>query len=168
MRQDTEQAFLLMLNGYKAIIYKISHAYAVTREDRKDLFQEIVVSLWKAYPSFKSEAKISTWIYRVALYTAITNYRHRKKQAKYEHLQTDQFDILMDTVYTEQQEDLRLLYSAIEKLPPVDKAVILLLLGENSYAEISQVLGITPAAAAMRIKRAKDKLANFLTTLKHA
>ena len=163
MKHNTEQAFLSLLNSYKAIIYKISHAYAATGEDRKDLLQEIVLSLWKAYPFFRAESKVSTWVYRVALYTAITNYRRGKKQVKCAPLQQGLNDVLMDTLYTEQLGDLQLLYSAIEKLSPVDKAIILLLLEENSYAEISQVLGITPAATAMRIKRAKDKLANFLS-----
>ena len=83
MNQEFEKAFLLLLETHKGIIYKISYSYAEGSEDRKDLFQEIVVCLWKAYPSFKENSKLSTWIYRVALYTAITNYRNKKKQIQY-------------------------------------------------------------------------------------
>ncbi len=166
MNPNIEKAFLVLLETYKAIIYKISHAYAITPEDRKDLFQEIVVSLWKAYPSFQEKSKLSTWIYRVALYTAITNYRRSKKQIRQQSLQPALYNLAPDDYNGVQQDETKLLYAAMERLSPVDKAIIILLLEEKSYTEISGVLGITVAAAGMRIKRAKDKLANILTTIK--
>ena len=92
MNQDFEDDFLLLLDSDKGIIHKISHAYAATSEDRKDLFQEIILSLRKAYPSFKKNSKISTWIYRLGLYTAITNFRRQKRQLQYEQLKPDNYE----------------------------------------------------------------------------
>ena len=166
MKHNPEHAFLSLLESYKGIIYKISYAYAVTPEDRKDLFQEIVVSLWKAYPSFKENSKLSTWIYRVALYTAITNYRREKKQIQYEPFRPGFHEKSTADFFCDQQEEIKNLYRAIEKLSHIDKAIILLLLEENSYTEISHIIGIKPATVGMRIKRAKDKLSDLLLNIK--
>jgi len=166
MKSDFKESFLLLLESHKGIIYKISHAYASTYEDRKDLFQEIVLNLWKAYPSFKGNSKISTWIYRVGLYTAITNFRRQVKQIKYESLQREFYEKSINDFRDYEDADVKSLYLAIGKLSKVDKAIIILLLEENSYKEISNIMGIKPAAVGMRIKRAKDKLANLLTNIK--
>ncbi len=81
MKPDPEKDFLALLCQHKAIVYKVVHIYATSGESRKDLFQEIVVSLWKAYPSFRG--KVSTWFYRVALNTAITNHRRDKRSVPF-------------------------------------------------------------------------------------
>jgi RNA polymerase sigma-70 factor (ECF subfamily) len=167
MKQDTEQSFLHLLETYKAIVYKISNAYTATVEDRKDLFQDIVAGLWKSYPNFKGHAKLSTWVYRVALYTAITNYRRGKKQVKYEQFLPGVHDGFIGDLEDEPEQNIKRLYMAIKKLSAIDKAIILLLLEENSYADISQVLGLNSAATGMRIKRAKDRLADLFKTIKH-
>ena len=166
MKQDFEDKFLLLLEAHKGIIYKISHTYAVGSENRKDLFQEIILSLWKAYPSFKENSKISTWIYRVGLYTAITNFRRQTRQIKYVQLQQDFYENSINDFGDYEDADIKSLYLAITKLSKVDKAIILLLLEENSYTEISSIIGIKPTAVGMRIKRAKDKLANLLIHIK--
>src|SRR5688572_9415226 len=89
MKQRPEQSFLSLVEDHKGIIYKVTYAYSKSPDDRKDLFQEIMISLWKAYPSFKGDSKISTWIYKVALYTAITNYRNEKNQIKFDQIHQD-------------------------------------------------------------------------------
>jgi RNA polymerase sigma factor (sigma-70 family) len=165
MTPDFEETFLSLLEAHKGLIYKISHAYAVTIEDRKDLFQEIVLSLWRAYPSFKQNSKISTWIYRVGLYTAITNFRRETKQIKYEQLQTAYYEKSIADFQDYEDADIKSLYLAIGKLSKVDKAIIILLLEENSYTEISNIMGIKSGAVGMRIRRAKDKLARLLTNI---
>ena len=162
MKPDLENDFLVLLETHKAIIYKISNLYAHTSEDRKDLFQEIVISLWKAYPHFKGRAKISTWIYQVGLNTAITNYRREKIKMGYELI----FNISQETatyIPNDQLEQMNGLYQAIEKLNKIDRAIILLYLEEKSYKEISEIMGITVANAGMRIKRIKEKLAEIFT-----
>ena len=166
MKQNLEESFLLLLETHKGLLYKISYAYAADPEERRDLFQEIVLSLWKAYPSFKQNSKISTWIYRIGLYTAVTNFRRQKKQIKYEQYQSGFYENAVTDFPDYEDADIKSLYLAIGKLSSVDKAIILLLLEENSYTEISNIMGIKPAAVGMRIKRAKDKLANLLANIK--
>lgn len=165
MNQDDEQSFLSLVEHHKGIVYKVSDAYAKTKNDKKDLFQEIMLSLWKAYPSFKGNSKISTWVYKVSLYTAITNYRSEKKQIKYEQIYHD-YTGASDSFSDDCDDQVKFLYEAVAKLSSVDKAIVLLLLEEKSYKEISQIIGLKPTAVAMRINRAKDKLMSLVTSIK--
>lgn len=165
MKQGREQSFLSLVEDHKGIIYKVAYAYAKSLNDRKDLFQEIMLSLWKAYPSFKGNSKISTWIYKVALYTAITKYRSEKKQIRYEQIQQD-YKNISDSFKDDFDEQVKFLYQAIAQLSSVDKAIVLLLLEEKSYKEIAQIMGLKPTAVAMRINRAKDKLTSLVTSIK--
>lgn len=126
----------------------------------------MMLSLWRAYPSFKGNAKISTWIYRVSLNTAITNYRREKKKPKYEPIFNLPREVQSEKGNNERVEQINSLYQAIENLNKVDKAIILLYLEEKSYQEISQIMGITPANAGMKIKRIKEKLAKRVTIIK--
>jgi RNA polymerase sigma-70 factor, ECF subfamily len=166
MNQGLEQSFLSLVEGHKGIIYKVTYAYSKSSDDRKDLFQEIMVNLWKAYPSFKGNSKVSTWIYKIALYTAITNYRNEKKQIKYEQIHQDFQQNVSESFKDDPQERVKFLYQAIAKLSSVDKAIILLLLDEKSYKEIAEIIGLKPATVGMRINRAKDKLSLLLTSIK--
>ncbi len=165
MKPHLENEFLAVLEAHKAIIYKIANLYAHTAEDRKDLFQEIVISLWKAYPHFKGNAKISTWIYQVGLNTAITNYRREKNKIRYEPI----FPFTQETaayIPNDLMDQMNGLYQAIEKLDKVDRAIILLYLEEKSYKEISEIMGISVANAGMKIKRIKEKLAQIFIKIK--
>lgn len=165
MKPHLENDFLAVLEVHKAIIYKIANLYAHTSEDRKDLFQEIVIGLWKAYPHFKGTAKISTWIYQVGLNTAITNYRREKNKIRYEPI----FSLTQETAEyanNDQLDQMNALYLSIEKLDKVDRAIILLYLEEKSYKEISEIMGITVSNAGMKIKRIKEKLAEIFTKTK--
>lgn len=162
MKQGPEQSFLSLVEDHKGIIYKVTFAYAKEPHDRKDLFQEIMLSLWKAYPSFKGNSKFSTWIYKVSLYTAITNYRREINQVKYEELRDDIHQRISDGFKEDPDEEVKFLYQAISKLSSVDKAIILLLLEEKSYKEIAEIMGLKPTAVGMRINRAKEKLTSLL------
>ncbi len=163
MKPDPKKDFLALLCLHKAIVYKVVHIYATSRESRKDLFQEIVVSLWKAYPSFRGQAKVSTWFYRVALNTAITNHRRDKRSVPLQALDMASVELYTGRLEDDGDEDVQLLYEAISKLTTIDKAIMLLYLEERPYQEISQVLGISPASVGMRIMRAKEKLTALLT-----
>ena len=165
MKASLEKNFLVLLSAHQGIIYKVSRTYAPTLEARQDLFQEIVVSLWKAYPSFKGAAKVSTWFYQVALNTAITNYRREKRRIQYQALDTLSFEPSASSFQESDEEAVQLLYQAIGRLSTLDKAVILLYLEELPYKEISQVLGISPATVGMRLMRAKEKLTTLLTNV---
>src|SRR5690349_17126170 len=92
MKASLETDFLALLSAHQGILYKVARAYAPSLEGRKDLFQEIILSLWKAYPSFQGSAKVSTWFYRVALNTAITNYRREQRSVPLQALETLPFE----------------------------------------------------------------------------
>jgi len=154
--------FIELIENNKKMIYKVSHMYCDSTIDKKDLFQDIISNLWISYPSFQNKSKISTWIYRVSLNTAITWFRDNTKQSKnieYTNLipnLTDETDSTIDELYDQ-------LYSAINSLGKIDKAIMLLLLDEYSYEEIAEIIGISKTNVATKINRIKIKLRDYLS-----
>jgi RNA polymerase sigma-70 factor (ECF subfamily) len=132
--------------------------YGATGADRQDLFQEMVVQLWRSYPSFRGEAKFSTWLYRIALNTAISDLR---KQRRY-ITTLDPGELpsqLNDIPYsTEREEQLQSLYAAIDRLTEVEKALTMLYLEDKSYAEMEDILGIPQNNLRVKMNRIKEKL----------
>ncbi len=162
MNESLEAAFISLLENHKGIIYKIAYSYGKTFHDRKDLFQEIILNLWKSFPSFKGSSKLSTWIYKVSLYTAITDYRRSRREIETEQILFEPYDSLTDTLEPIPEDKVKILYDCIDKLPSIDKAIILLVLDETNYREIGEIMGLKPTTVAMRVKRTKDKLAKLL------
>ncbi len=124
--------------------------------DREDLFQEITLQAWKAYENFRGDAKFSTWLYRVALNTAITFFRKEKK--KPETYTTDILPDQQDVPDTLIEEQVKAMYAAIGDLSKIDKAIIMLYLEDYSYAEIGEMMGITANNVAVKMSRIKIKL----------
>jgi len=140
------------------MIHKICNLYGHTPHEREDLFQEIVVQLWKGYPGFRGDAKFSTWLYRVALNTAISGLRKKEKYIAYVDpsiLPTTLQD-LNDT--NTEQEQLQQLYEAIRKLGEIDRAITMLYLEDRSYEEMEEILGITQNNLRVKMNRIKEKL----------
>ncbi len=132
--------------------------YGATAPDRQDLFQEIVIQLWRSYPSFRGEAKFSTWLYRIALNTAISDLRKQRR-----HITPVDPDLLptqlQDIQYsTEKEEQLQQLYAAINRLTEVEKALTMLYLEEKSYQEMEEILGIAQNNLRVKMNRIKEKL----------
>jgi len=153
-----KERFLELVNQHNAIIHKISKVYGETLEDREDLFQDILLNLWKGYPSFRGESKFSTWLYRIALNTCITGYRKKSKFPKTYSI-SDRHKVIPDTGnIPDNGEELRLLYRAIDKLDKLEKAIMILYLEEKSYEEIAEIVGITPNNTGVKITRIKEKL----------
>jgi RNA polymerase sigma-70 factor (ECF subfamily) len=125
-------------------------------QDKKDLFQEILLSAWKGYSNFKGNAKFSTWLYRVALNTAITFYRKEKRQIATTPVQ-EHFSITADNNQAE-QEQLTAMYTSINELSGIDKALVMLYIEEYSYAETAEMMGITANNVAVKMNRIKSKL----------
>jgi RNA polymerase sigma-70 factor, ECF subfamily len=126
-------------------------------QDKKDLFQEIVLSAWKGFANFKGDAKFSTWLYRVALNTAITFYRKEKKQLKtavYNGYYADAFPDMQPR----EDEQLTAMYKAIAELSPVDKGLVMLYLEDYSYNDIGDIMGISANNVAVKMNRIKIKL----------
>ena len=153
-----QEAFIRLVNENRGILYKICRMYGAAQADRQDLFQEMVVQLWRAYPSFRAESKFSTWLYRIALNTAISDLR---KQRHYitptdpDLLPTQLQDIQYST---EKEEQLRSLYAAINRLSEVEKALTMLYLEDKSYNEMEEILGIPQNNLRVKMNRIKEKL----------
>ena len=154
--------FIEIIEDHKKLIYKVSHMYCDKADDIKDLFQDIISNLWIAYPNFQNKSKISTWIYRVSLNTAITWFRESTKHSKrIEYTNwipniTNETDQEIDELHDQ-------LYSAIDTLGNVDKAIILLFLDDTSYEEIAEIIGLSKTNVATKISRIKLKLKNCLS-----
>lgn len=140
------------------MLYKVCRLYCFTAPDRQDLFQEIVFQLWRSYPSFRGEARISTWLYRIALNTAISGLRKKRRlitSVDPEQLPGD----LQDIQYpAEKEEQVQLLYAAIDKLTEVEKALTMLYLEDKSYQEMEEILGISQNNLRVKMNRIRDKL----------
>lgn len=158
MQPNTGQynEFTAMLQEHERLVYKVCGIYSLDKEDHKDLFQEIVLQAWSAYPRFRNTAKVSTWLYRVALNTAIT---HKRKQKKYATLPaTESLHELADGMPPVYAEEYKILQKLISSLPPLEKALVLLYLEDRSYQEIADIMGLTVTNVGTKLGRIKDKL----------
>jgi RNA polymerase sigma-70 factor, ECF subfamily len=153
--------FVDILNDHRGLIYKVCHLYCDDPEDRKDLFQEIVLQVWKSLASFRQESSIGTWMYRIALNTAITHFRKEKRLGGKISLTGIDIPDLNDS--SEKEDQLRELFKAIENLDRIDKSIILLYLEEKSYDEISEITGLSRTNVGVRLNRIKIKLSNTIT-----
>lgn len=152
-----KKIFRSWISEYKGLLFKVIRVYARNFEDQEDLFQEISLQLWNSIPKFKSDSKVSTWIYRVSLYTALAwHKKERKHQREIEPLRSDH-QILVERKDL-QNEQLEWLYEQISQLDPVNRSLILLLLDGYSYNEISQILGISSSNVGVKINRIKKQL----------
>lgn len=145
-----------MIYKHVGIIYKICKLYA-NGEDRDDLKQEIIYQLWKSFPTYRGDSKFQTWMYRVALNTAMLGLRARKM--KYTGLSDQEFNISEDP-FRDQDEEARVkqLYRQIYKLKDLDKTIIFLYLEECSYDEIADITGISNKNVSVRLTRIREKL----------
>jgi RNA polymerase sigma factor (sigma-70 family) len=153
--------FVDILNNHRGLIYKVCHLYCDDPEDRKDLFQEIVLQVWKSLGSFRQESTIGTWMYRIALNTAITHFRKEKRLGGKVSLNGIDIPDLNDS--SEKEDQLKELFKAIEDLDRIDKSIILLYLEEKNYEEISEITGLTRTNVGVRLNRIKIKLSNTIT-----
>lgn len=157
--------FKSIIDAHHPILYKIGRSYA-SAEDFDDLYQEMLINLWKGLQSFSGKSKLSTWIYRVVLNTALT-YNRNNKRKKVSQVPVEQIKDAMETdsrqEQQEQEDDIKRLYVAIRTLPKDDRSIMLLYLEEKSYDEIAEIIGIKRNNVAVKINRAKKKLYELLT-----
>ena len=153
--ENVEQEFVSMIRTYEPVIYKVCYVYATPYASLGDLYQEVVINLWKAFPKFRKECKLSTWIYRIALNTCISFMRKEKNLPEIISL-TQSFDRMEED--DETQAMLRQLYRMIDRLGQLEKSIVLLYLEEKSYEEIAEITGLTVTNVATRLSRIKDKL----------
>ena len=156
---NSEQEFLDLVDSHQGILKKICFIYSGNSLEKEDLCQEIILQLWKSYPLFKNQSAFSTWMYRVALNTALSLTRKSPFIMRREEIPDRSYDI--EHTMTE-SENLRVLYKAINQLNNVEKAIILLWLEDNTYEEIAEVIGMSVKNISVRILRIKAKLRELI------
>ena len=154
--------FLEQIEQNQDIVHKICCLYANNRDDRKDLSQEIICQLWKSYKSFRGDSKFTTWMYKVALNTALLSLRRHFGRVRTETLKEQHADIPAEADDMEKHGQISRLYEAISQLGKLDRAIILLYLEQFSYKEISEVIGISESNVSVRLVRTKKKLKELL------
>lgn len=159
-----EKEFLHIIKENQGIIHKVCNIYCNDQDDRDDLFQEIVAQLWKSYSSFREESKFSTWMYRVALNTAITSFKKTKRRPDQNRLTVENFQLKDDSYNAETEDEIKNLHRAVAQLTGIEKSIILLFLEDKKYEDIAEITGITQNYVRVKMNRIKKKLKKFMET----
>lgn len=154
-----EQEFLRTIQEHQKIINKVCRLYRDAKADQEDLFQEIVYQLWKSYPGFKGESKISSWIYRIALNTAIVVFRKPGIAVKHYEEFPENIHPSSEQIKSENEERL---FDALRKLTDAEKGIISLYLDDFSYREIADITGMSESNVGVRLNRIKNKLKQII------
>ena len=162
-KDDISKKFEQLVKENELLLWKVCNIYAYNPSDRKDLFQDIVMQLWKAFPNFRGESKISTWIYRVAINTSISALRKKNDFIHSYDPKSLPVDVA-DAVERGMEEQLQQLYGAIARLNEIEKAIVMLYLEDRSYEEMVEILGISNGALRVKMNRIKNKLRGLTQT----
>jgi RNA polymerase sigma-70 factor, ECF subfamily len=154
----TQADFVQLIRDNNGLILKVCNLYAVSAPDQQDLYQEIVVQLWRAIPKFRHESKLTTWMYRVALNTAISDYRKQQRTITTTELSFFTKEIADQDEYPDKEERLKSLYAAISNLSEIEKAIVMLYLDDKPYDEMEDILGINQNNLRVKMNRIKEKL----------
>jgi RNA polymerase sigma factor (sigma-70 family) len=156
-RPATEKEFEEKIREHELLIHKVCSMYAYSEADRQDLFQDVVIQHWQSYSKYRGDAKFSTWLYRVAINTAITGLRKKKDFIT----STEPFSLphkADDESSKEEEDRLREMYEAIAKLNDIEKAVVMLYMEERTYEEMEEILGISESTLRVKMNRIREKL----------
>lgn len=153
-----DKEFFEIIKTNQNLIRKVCNMFCKTEDDKKDLFQEILIQLWKSYGTYRAEAKITTWMYRIALNTAITLYRRNRKYTEMEEYQEFHSKSFSSEHSIESTEKNIMLYKAIDQLSGIEKSIILLYMEDFSSDEIAAIIGVTSNNVRVKINRIKAKL----------
>lgn len=151
--------FLEIIEVNQGIIHKVCKMYRNSKEDQEDLFQETVFQLWKSFPTFKGDSKVSTWMYRIALNTAMASFRKKVISIEYD---SEPLELSHTPGGPAESENEERLYNTLRRLNNAEKAIISLYLEDYSYAEIADISGITENNVGVKINRIKNKLKTIL------
>jgi RNA polymerase sigma-70 factor (ECF subfamily) len=146
--------FLLIIDANQGIIKSLCKAYYMSHEDQKDVFQDIILQLWKSFATFRGESEISTWIYRVSLNTILAKIRKEKNEITTESIGASELSISMAMT----DSDLELLNIVLQSLKDMDKAIIILYLEGYKNKEIAHILNITPTNVSTKLNRVRTEL----------
>lgn len=162
MSNSTEATFLQLVNRHKGILYKASRIYADSLEDREDLQQEIMIQLWKSYQTFKGNSEFSTWMYRVAINTAITFLKKEKQRASHHTDNPQHFELQNEEYNPNKDRQLEVFYKAVQELKPLEKAIIFYFMEGLSHKEIGNNMGLSEGNARVKLNRTKEKIQNII------
>ena len=158
-KQAEKDQFSYLIEQNKKLIFKVCNAYCHDFEDRKDLVQEVIIQLWQSFGKYDNKYKLSTWMYRIALNTAISHYRtDRKRKSNTISLNENLIDFPDENDSPELDSNVAQLYEFINQFDELNKALMILYLDNNSYKDIADVLGITETNVATKINRIKQQL----------
>jgi len=157
--------FTELVEKNQGIIHKVCRIYTDDKDAHDDLFQEIVLQLWRSYDSFKGDSKFSTWMYRVGLNTAITLIRKKSKSKETNYIDEQYINIKSEDKDEFLEERITLLYAAIRMLNDVERALVLLFLEDLPYKEIAETLGISEVNARVKMNRVKIKLKEIMSKM---
>jgi RNA polymerase sigma factor (sigma-70 family) len=157
-KKELENEFMEKIIQNENIIHKICNIYSSSYEERQDLRQEVIYQLWRSFPSFRGRSKSQTWMYRVALNTAI----HYNKKRIPVNADLTNIEVEEDESWKEFEEKLRILYQAIRTLNQIDRAIVFLYLEKHSYEQIGEIIGISTKNVSVRIVRIKEKLREII------
>jgi RNA polymerase sigma-70 factor (ECF subfamily) len=160
--KELEHKFISEFQKNQNIVHKVCRIYTNNQEAHNDLFQEITIQLWRAYPKFRGDSKLSTWMYRIGLNTAITLFRKSKRSIKTQDFDSVLYKIESSDYDDTEEEQLKLMYKAIHQLSDIDKGIIFLYLEDKNYKEISAILGISEVNARVKMNRIKTRLKKIL------
>lgn len=158
-----EKEFLEMLRTHRGILVKVCTMYCTDAESRRDLYQEIVLQLWKAASKFRAESKVSTWIYQIAVNTAITDFRRNRQKATLTSW-AEEFNNLPDDETNREQPLTEWLQKAISTLSDTEKALLMLYFDNKTSEEIAEILGITSVNVRVKMHRIQEKLRKLKPT----
>jgi RNA polymerase sigma-70 factor (ECF subfamily) len=167
LNKDIENQFVELINHHQGIVHKVCGMYRRDYNDRKDLFQEIVVQLWRAFPKFRAEAKVSTWIYQIALNVAISDFRKQSRKPINTTLSEGVFNVAEQQYDYEIDERLEVMYRAIDQLSEIEKAIIMLYFEEKQNDEIADIIGITQNNVRVKMTRIREKLRTMMVNSKN-
>lgn len=153
------EAFLAAIDAHRGVLHKVARAYCWSDADRDDLTQDILAQLWRAYPSYDPSRPFATWMYRVALNVAISWLRgHAPRRARTVPFDPAVHDVGVPGLDPATTERLRALLTAIRQLEPLDRALVLLHLDDQSHRDIATVLGLSESNVATKLHRLKQRL----------
>jgi RNA polymerase sigma-70 factor, ECF subfamily len=156
-QQIMEKEFTELLFQNQGIVHKICNLYFNNRNEKEDYQQELIIQLWKAFPSFNYQSKFSTWMYKVCMNAAIDIIRKEKTQPKFINFEIQDSNKIVDSS-NDSNSNQEKLYQAISKLSNIDKAIMTLYLDEFSYKEIAEIIGITESSTGVKINRIRSIL----------
>ena len=153
--REKEKAFSDVVKKYKNTVFTVCYLFSKDQDEVNDLFQETLINLWRGFDSFKGQCEVKTWIWRVSLNTCLTFERKKKRTIETVPLSMD-INLFIDT--DDDTRQIQQLYSRINKLGLVDRAIILLWLESMSYEEIGQIVGISTKNVSVKLVRIKEQL----------